>query len=57
MKKLYKIVIAFLAIFCLGFLISYLVIKNKLNEDTKEISSYHSLKIIKNTSKVFKVTF
>ena len=37
MKNFYKILLAFIIVFCLGFLISYLAISTTLDKDTTEV--------------------
>ncbi len=37
MKNFYKILLAFILVFCLGFLVTYLTISTTLDKDTTEL--------------------
>lgn len=37
MKNFYKIILAFILVFCLGFFLTYLTISSTLNNDTTEV--------------------
>lgn len=37
MKNFYKILLAFILVFCLGFLVTYLTISTTLDKDTSEL--------------------